>query len=119
MSSNRLIYDTCAYNQKIKDSRNTLNYMLFKPKYENSAKCKVVSADLKQEQKAAVENELFNLDRKSTLCASKKFNSATAKKFSHKPPTLCQSIYYLTPNNLKRPTDNGLNPIKTKLDCCK
>lgn len=116
MSSNRLIYDSCAYTQKMKESSSTLNYMLFKPKYENNKKCPIVSSDLKQEEKAIIENELYNLEKKTSLCASKKFNSSDAKKFTHKPPTLCQSIYYITPNNLERPTDNGLNTIETNLD---
>ena len=49
MSSNRLKYDTCAYSQKTKESKDCLNYVLFKPKYENSKKCK--SSCLKQVQK--------------------------------------------------------------------
>lgn len=119
MSSNRLNYDTCAYSQKTKESKDCLNYVLFKPKYENSKKCKSASSDLKQVQKTVVENELFNLKRKSTLCSSKKFNSKTAKKFTHTPPAVCESIYYITPSNLKKTKSNGLPPINTKLDCCK
>ena len=105
MSSNRLKYDTCAYSQKKKESKNYLNYVLFKPKYENSKKCKIASSDLKQVQKTIIENELFNLNRKSTLCSSKKFNSKTSKKF--------------TPSNLKKTKSNGLPSFNTKLDCRK
>lgn len=119
MSSNRLKYDTCAYNQKTKESKNCLNYVLFKPKYENNKKCNTASKDLKQIQKTEVENELFNLNRRSSLCSSKKFNSKTAKKFTHTPVALCESIYYITPSNLKKPKSNGLSSINTKLDCCK
>lgn len=119
MSSNRLKYDTCAYSQQTKESKNYLNYLLFKPKYENSKKCKIASSDLKQVQKTVIENELFNLNRKSTLCSSKKFNSKTSKKFTHTPPTICESIYYITPSNLKKTKSNGLPPFNTKLDCRK
>ena len=39
MSSNRLIYDTCAYATEIKESTSPLEYNLFKNKYENCVQC--------------------------------------------------------------------------------
>ena len=41
MSSNRLMYDSCAYKQKLGESTSPLNYNLYTGKYENCAKCRV------------------------------------------------------------------------------
>ena len=41
MSSNRLMYDTCAYKQKLNESTEPLNYSLYTGKYENCAKCRI------------------------------------------------------------------------------
>ncbi len=40
MSSNRLMYDTCAYKKNIEQSTNPLNYILNPSKYENCNKCR-------------------------------------------------------------------------------
>ena len=40
MSSNRLIYDTCAYEKNIKQSTSQLSYVLNPSKYENCNKCR-------------------------------------------------------------------------------
>ena len=37
MSSNRLIYDECAYEKTLKQSTSQLDYMLYNGKYDNSA----------------------------------------------------------------------------------
>lgn len=41
MSSNRLIYDTCAYKKNLQQSTDPLQYSLYTGKYENSAKCRI------------------------------------------------------------------------------
>ena len=41
MSSNRLIYDTCAYTKSIQESTSPLNYTIYPGKYENCAKCRI------------------------------------------------------------------------------
>ena len=41
MSLNRLIYDDCAYEQRLKESTNPLRYMLNPQKYENCNKCRM------------------------------------------------------------------------------
>ena len=41
MSSNRLIYDTCAYKKRLLESTGPLNYSMYTGKYENCAKCRV------------------------------------------------------------------------------
>ena len=36
MSSNKLIYDTCAYKNKLLESVGSINYNLYNGKYENN-----------------------------------------------------------------------------------
>ena len=41
MSSNRLIYDVCTYENKVKVSSAPYNYATYNGKYENSSKCTI------------------------------------------------------------------------------
>ena len=41
MSFNRLTYDNCAYSTTVKESVSSLDYNLFKGKYENCTQCKI------------------------------------------------------------------------------
>ena len=41
MSSNRLMYDSCAYEKSLQQSTSPLNYALYTGKYENTAKCRI------------------------------------------------------------------------------
>ena len=41
MSSNRLIYDTCAYKKELDQSVGPLNYTLYPGKYQNCSKCRI------------------------------------------------------------------------------
>ena len=41
MSSNRLIYDTCAYKKTLDESFGPLSYLLNPIKYENCNKCRM------------------------------------------------------------------------------
>ena len=41
MSSNRLIYDECAYKKSLQQSTDPLEYSLYTGKYENTAKCRI------------------------------------------------------------------------------
>ena len=41
MSSNRLIYDECAYKKTLQQSTDPLQYALYTGKFENSAKCRI------------------------------------------------------------------------------
>ena len=41
MSSNRLIYDTCAYKKELDQSTGPLSYTLNPIKYENCSKCRM------------------------------------------------------------------------------
>lgn len=86
MSSNRLIYDNCAYAKKIDESTSPLNYVLNPMKYENCKKCRnelgLVGGTAVSHIKGNMvdlENDLRGSTRLNSLCPSKKFPNATYK----------------------------------------
>jgi len=121
MSFNRLHDDKCAYEQEMKESTSPLDYLLFKGKYENCQTCALSNKPnfLEQDQVATVENELYNLNRSSSLCSSKKYNPN--EKFpvpKYTPPSVCEGIYYLTPTGLERPSGTGYDTSKLGKNFC-
>ena len=119
MSSNRLIYDKCAYDKEIKESTNPLEYNLFVGKYEKCDKCPVgeYTNILEFGDRATVENELFGLTRPNSKCPGNKFDPTV--KFNNpnvSDPKLCENIYNITPNNLEKPTTNMLKEPR-KINC--
>ena len=125
MSSNRLIYDTCAYTKKIDESVGPLQYILNPLKYENCNKCRhelgLVSGPAVshiQGNLVDLENDLRGATRESSLCPSKKFtpgqniyapgvkgcNKTTEinTDMLHLPP--CQMIRY-KPTPMPKPLD--------------
>ena len=121
MSSNRLIYDTCAYATEIKESTSPLEYNLFKNKYENCVQCPTGDFTNVVEfgSRVDVENELHGLARLGTKCPSLKFDPSKEFKPADLSPTkMCENIYYITPNNLVKPTTNMLNSDKYGVNVC-
>jgi hypothetical protein len=122
MTSNRLKYDNCAYAKDINESTSQLEYNLFVGKYEKCDKCPVgeYTNILEFGDRADVENELFGLTRPSTKCPSGKFNPNV--KFNNpnlSANKMCESIYYITPNNLEKPTTNMINEKNLGVNYCK
>ena len=121
MSSNRLIYDNCSYATEIKESTSSLEYNLFKGKYENCKQCPVGDYPnvIEFASRADVENELFGLTRPGTLCPSLKFNpNKEFKKPNISPPLMCENIHYITPSNLEKPKTNMLNENGLGVNFC-
>ena len=119
MSSNRLIYDKCAYATEIEESTSSLYYNLFKGKYENSHQCPVgnFSNIIELSNRADVESELYGLNRVGTLCPSLKYNPKNKfKSVDFSPPRMCDNIYFITPNNIEKPLSNMLNENKISLN---
>jgi hypothetical protein len=112
MSSNRLIYDNCAYATELKESVSPLEYNLFMGKYETCDQCPVGDYPniLKFNERTLVENELYGLLRPNTKCPSNKYK-ANAKFDNPKLSVtrLCENIHYITPNNLEKPKTNMIN----------
>ena len=112
MSSNRLIYDRCAYATEIKESTEPLEYNLFVGKFENCKTCPVgkFTNVLPFGAKTVTESELLGITRQASNCPEKKFQANS--NFKNAPLSaarMCDSIYYITPNNLEKPTSNMLN----------
>ena len=85
MSSNKLMYDQCAYQTRLGESMGTLEYMLDSSMYENVNRCRVdlgiVGGSNVSHIKGNLvdlESDLFGVTRKATLCPSKKFKSVCA-----------------------------------------
>lgn len=120
MSFNRLDYDKCAYAQRLNESTSPLEYSLYKGKYENCKDCKLSSYtnDLPQLDKTIVENELYNLNRTSTLCSSKKYNPNEKVKLpKYSTPRICEGIHSMTPSGLDKIKSNGLSKNIGKDKC--
>ncbi len=121
MSSNRLIYDKCAYATEMKESTGPLEYNLFKGKYENCKQCPVgqFTNILDFGPRADVESELYGINRLGTKCPQLKFDPKKGYKYPElSPPRMCENIYHITPNNLEKPQHNMLNEKNLGLNVC-
>lgn len=81
MSSNRLMYDTCAYKKKLDESTSPLSYVLNPMKYENCNKCRMELGILGGPSVSQIkgnlidlENELRGQTRPLSQCPAKKFH---------------------------------------------
>lgn len=121
MSSNRLIYDECAYTTQIKESVSPLEYNLFAGKYENCTQCPVGENTnlLEFGVKTDDENELLGLSRPNTKCPGNKFNPAVKyNNANFSAARMCESIYNITPSNLEKPVSNMLNEKNLGMNSC-
>ena len=80
MSSNRLIYDTCAYKKTLDQSVGPLSYVLNPIKYENCNKCRMelglvggTSVSQIKGNLVDLENDLRGTTRSASLCPSKHY----------------------------------------------
>ena len=101
MSSNRLIYDSCAYQKTLQQSTAPMDYTMYTGKYENSAKCRVEfglssgnGVSLYSGNLVDLESELRGQTRQASLCPSTMYspNQAMNGKLINQPS--CQMQYY-------------------------
>jgi hypothetical protein len=121
MSFNRTRYDTCAYSKELQESTSPLEYYLFMGKYESCKNCPVGSFtnNLEFGSRASVESELYGLTRENSRCPEKKYNpNKPGEHADFSPARMCESIYHITPTNMKMPTSNGLNENALGTNCC-
>jgi hypothetical protein len=121
MSSNRLIYDKCAYATEIKESTEPLEYNLFLGKFENCKTCAVGDHTnvLPFGPRADTESELWGLPRLNSKCPSEKYvANSQYDNPALSAAKMCESIYYITPNNLEKPTSNMLNENNLGVNFC-
>ena len=81
MSSNRLMYDTCAYKKNIEQSTSPLSYVLNPSKYENCNKCRHElgllggpTASIIKGNLVDLENDLRGQTRTATQCPDKLYH---------------------------------------------
>jgi hypothetical protein len=111
MSSNRLIYDECAYSTNLNSSKSQLEYNLLVDKFVLAKDCPVGDYPniLKFDDRTDVENELYGLSRLNTKCPEYKYKAES--EFNNPKlsvPRLCESIHYITPSNIDRNITNML-----------
>ena len=81
MSSNRLMYDSCAYKKRLDESIGPLNYSMYTGKYENCSKCRIElgsvggnNVSLFSGNLVDLESDLRGQTRNASLCPSKHFH---------------------------------------------
>ena len=86
MSSNRLIYDKCAYQEVLNKSRDVLDYSLYSGKYENCAKCRIElgvsggnNVSLLSGNLVDLESDLRGQTREASLCINSKYKPSCKK----------------------------------------
>lgn len=112
-SSNRTMYDNCAYQKRLIESTSPLDYYLYEGAYENCGKCKHDKFwhpfDLVDQ-----ESELKNITRLATRCPQFKYNprckasSSCVSTFDKNvpvvfPPEVCPILE----NNIPKMTTPG------------
>lgn len=78
---NRLLYDTCNYNERLQESSAILDYNLYKGKYDNTSKCRdqfglvgeLYGDSLYTGNITDLESDLRGQTRPLSDCPSKKF----------------------------------------------
>ncbi len=81
MSSNRLMYDTCAYKKRLDESTGPLAYHLNPLKYENCQKCRMELGILGGPAVSQIKGNLVDLEndlrgqtRPLSMCPSRKYH---------------------------------------------
>jgi hypothetical protein len=118
-ASNRLVYDECAYAQRMSDSTSPFQYRTYMGAYENSEKCKYDKFWKPFDGEIVdVESELKNITRPATKCANLKYNPACKKSAMctstydpSRPVILNVDVCPVVYNNIPRQTSNGMRPV--------
>tara|TARA_Y100000389_G_C17335556_1_gene450437 strand:+ start:229 stop:690 length:462 start_codon:yes stop_codon:yes gene_type:complete len=86
MSSNRLIYDTCAYKHELSQSVGPLQYVLNPMKYENANKCRMelglvggTAVSHVQGNLVDLETDLRGQTRRTTKCPTRLYQNPCPK----------------------------------------
>ena len=122
MSSNRLIYDNCAFKTQIQDSTTPLAYRLYLGNYKNCNSCPgKFSNDLDFGSRADVESELRNQGvRIQSKCPGLKYDPTNSSQGAPiTPHHICQGIYHITPHGQQMPANPGFDASTLGRACCK
>lgn len=90
MSSNRLIYDSCTYQNKMKTSTGPYDYAMMDSKYEHSAKCRIENGIVGGNQVSLYAGNLVDLEsdlrgqtRLASKCPTKKYMPSSPQQLDH------------------------------------
>lgn len=111
---NRLNYDNCAYDKRVKESTSPLQYHMERFKFENCARCTFNGTFYAPFDLVNQESELRNLPRPSTRCPERKYDPRCPRSeycqstFDKSvpityPPDLCPVVC----TNIKKPQNPG------------
>jgi hypothetical protein len=111
MSSNRLIYEPCAFDAQVKQSTDPFKYVTNVNNYENNSRC---GNKLEFGNRADIESELRGQTRGTTKCPCNKYapGNSKVKNSDWSPPDTCNVTFgHMAKNDHKQklPSDNGLN----------
>ena len=108
MSSNRLMYDTCAYKERIDESVSPLAYVTNPIKYENCNKCRMELGIVGGSNVSNIrgnlvdlENDLRGQTRSLSQCPSRKYN----------PNNVCNNKMVVQGNNCGNPVEIDVTPM--------
>ncbi len=112
MSFTRLDYDKCAYAKELEQSTGSLEYFMFKGKYENNKQCPDHTNNIDLVVKTDIESELRNQTRLSSKCPDKKYDpKKNFKGVKTTNPLLCERI----PSGLAKPSNCGFDRKNSKV----
>jgi hypothetical protein len=101
MSSNRLCYDKCSYDKKLKASTSPLDYNLYTGKFENTGKCRIEFGTVGGNGVSVASGNLVDLEsdlrgqtRMLSQCPSTQYNPLKAPKYHLNHQASCQMQYY-------------------------
>lgn len=105
---NRLNYDNCAYDTKLRQSTDPLQYHMSRYKFENCSRCSYDGSFYAPYDLVNQESELRGINRMNSRCPSKKYNGS----YRNSKPKNMPVIYppELTPvvwTNIKKKQDKG------------
>jgi len=102
MSSNRLLYDKCAYATNLQENKNIMEYTLSTDPYARCTECRqefgiwggnAVSRPNKSINMVELESELMGLRYSATKCPSNKFDGQSNGKLQEKRPYKCKTEF--------------------------
>lgn len=113
-SFNRLNYDNCAYDKKLKESTSPLSYQMSRYKFENCGRCTYDGKQYAPFDLVEEESELKGISRPATRCPTRQYypncqKSDTCWNTYDKdvpiiyPPNLCPVVC----NNIKKMNNPG------------
>ena len=115
MSFTRLDYDNCAYAKELEQSTSSLEYLMYKGKYENCKNCPDNDNLLDLGVKTDIESELRNQTRYSSKCPTEKYDPTKPfKAVKTTNPHVCERVS----SGLKKPTGPGYDASKLGRACC-